>query len=80
MDGLRQFLADKMHDTMQISNFMKHLKEQAYDTEVLIEDLPRLNEEVGGHNSVLFTPDLDPKIYRYTQKYIYNLRCMFNVF
>ena len=76
MDGLYEYLYEQKTDRQHVSEFITHLKDEAYDTESLIEDIPELKVDIDADNSMAFNTKFNSDIYRYMQKYIYIQKCM----
>ena len=53
---------------------MAYLKSEEYDTDSLIQDVGRIQQDNRNENSNVFKVGVD--IYPYVQKYIYYQKCM----
>ena len=76
MDGLLRYLDNQTNQGNEFSLLGKYLKDQAYDTESLMEDIPRFNKK-DEKNSMLFqNGQFDSMLLHLVQKYIYYQQCM----
>ena len=78
MDGLHEYLYEQHIAKTEVSAFIQHLQEQAYDTDNVMEDIPQFRTKIDSKNSVLFG-DFDPAIYKSIQRYIYHIQRMYNI-
>ena len=76
MDGLLRYLHTQTDQENEASLLGKYLIDQAYDTESLMEDIPKLNGE-DEKNSMLFqNGQFNSMLLHLVQKYIHYQKCM----
>ena len=79
MDGLFRYLNNQTNKDKKVTSLNKYLRDQAYDTDSLMEDLSGYNQD-DAKNSMLFqNGQFDVTMIHLIQRYIYYQTCMLHI-